>query len=341
MPVIIPVVLSGGSGTRLWPKSRQHYPKQLHKLYGDYSLLQHTVKRISSQEAPIVVCNNAQRFMVADQLSAVCNAKPSIILEPEGRDTAPAVAIAALHAMARNPDAIIAIFPADHLIQNTEVFNAAIAQAAQMAEQQKLVTFGVAPTKPETGYGYIKAANKGEQASPVAQFVEKPNAEVAKQYLDSGDYYWNSGMFVFKASQLIAELEQYQPAIVSACQKALAQSQQDLDFIRLDEAAFKQSPSISIDYALMEKTQKAWVLPLQNSGWSDIGSWDALWEVSQKDSANNAFVGDVLAEQSTNCYVNTQDRLVALVGVEDIAVIDTADALLVINKNKVYRNVYI
>ncbi|HEY7772620.1 MAG TPA: mannose-1-phosphate guanylyltransferase/mannose-6-phosphate isomerase [Marinagarivorans sp.] len=334
MSIVIPVVLSGGSGTRLWPKSRQYFPKQLHKLYGDYSLLQHTVKRVAADVAPIVVCNNEQRFMVADQLAEILPAKADIILEPMGRDTAPAVAIAALRAMQRDPEAIIAVFPADHLIKDLTVFNAAVDAAALLASEGKLVTFGVAPTRAETGYGYIKAAEKGGAASAVECFVEKPSADVAQQYVDSGDYYWNSGMFVFKASQVVAELEQYQPAIVAACKQALDASAQDLDFIRLDEQAFAQSPSISVDYALMEKTQKAWVLPLQNSGWNDIGSWDALWDVSDKDANGNALVGDVIAEGSSNCYVNTENRLVALVGVDNIAVIDTADAVLVINKDK-------
>ena len=334
MSVVIPVVLSGGSGTRLWPKSRQFYPKQLHKLYGDYSLLQHTVKRVASDIAPIVVCNNEQRFMVADQLQEILNTRADIILEPIGRDTAPAIVVAALQAIKRSPDAIIAVFPADHLITDLTVFNQAVDAAVALAKQEKLVIFGVAPTRAETGYGYIKATQKGGSASAVAKFVEKPNASLAQEYVESGDYFWNSGMFVFKASQLISELKTLQPAIISACEQALVKSQKDLDFIRLDEAEFKQSPAISIDYALMEKTQKAWVLPLQNSGWSDIGSWDALWEVSPKDQNGNAFVGDVIAKESSNCYVNTDGRLVALVGVEDIAVIDTPDALLVISKSK-------
>ena len=331
MSVVIPVVLSGGSGTRLWPKSRQHYPKQLHKLYGDYSLLQHTVKRVAGDVAPIVVCNNEQRFMVADQLNEVLKAKADIILEPTARDTAPAVAVAALHAMARDPEAIIAVFAADHLIKNTAAFNNAVQAAAILADEQKLVTFGIAPTKPETGYGYIKALEKGG-ASVVASFVEKPDSATADQYVASGDYYWNSGMFVFKAAQLIEELQKFQPEIIAACKAALDASVQDLDFIRLDEASFAESPAISVDYALMEKTQQAWVLPLEDSGWSDIGSWDALWDVSDKDAQGNAFVGDVIAKDSSNCYVNGDGRLVALVGLEDIAVIDTADAVLVINK---------
>jgi mannose-1-phosphate guanylyltransferase/mannose-6-phosphate isomerase len=334
MPTLIPVVLSGGSGTRLWPKSRQFYPKQLHKLYGDYSLLQHTVKRVTSDDAiPIIVCNNEQRFMVADQLAEILNTKADIILEPVARDTAPAVAIAALHALKRDPDAIIAIFPADHLIKDTSRFEAALTQAVELASQNKLVTFGIVPTRAETGYGYIKAALKGESASKVERFVEKPDSATAESYLASGEYYWNSGMFVFKAAQLIAELKQYQPAIVDACVQSLERSMQDLDFIRLDESQFSKSPAISIDYALMEKTQNAWVLPLQNSGWNDIGSWDALWDVSDKDENGNAFVGDVIAKASRNCYVNTESRLVALVGLDNIAVIDTADAILVINKD--------
>lgn len=332
MSTVIPVVLSGGSGTRLWPKSRQHFPKQLHKLYGDYSLLQQTAKRVAGDVTPIVVCNNEQRFMVADQLAEVLRMKADIILEPIARDTAPAVAVAALQAMTRDPEAIIAVFPADHLIKNLEAFNAAVATAAKLADEQKLVTFGIAPTKPETGYGYIKAASKGG-ASAVAEFVEKPNLAIAEQYVASGDYYWNSGMFVFKAKQLIAELAEYQPAIVKACEAALANAKCDLDFIRLDEAAFAQSPAISVDYALMEKTKQAWVLPLESSGWSDIGSWDALWQVSDKDDDGNAFQGDVIAKDARNCYVNANGRLVALVGVEDVAVIDTADAVMVINQN--------
>ena len=332
MSTVIPVVLSGGSGTRLWPKSRQHFPKQLHKLYGEYSLLQQTAKRVAGDVTPIVVCNNEQRFMVADQLAEVLATKADIILEPLARDTAPAVAVAALQAISRDPEAIIAVFPADHLIKNLEAFNAAVAAAAKLADEEKLVTFGIAPTKPETGYGYIRATQKGG-GSAVAEFVEKPQVAVAEQYLASGDYYWNSGMFVFKAKQLIAELSEYQPEIVAACKDALANAKCDLDFIRLDETAFAKSPAISVDYALMEKTSKAWVLPLENSGWSDIGSWDALWQVSDKDQNGNAFQGDVIAKDARNCYVNADGRLVTLVGVEDIAVIDTADAVMVINQN--------
>ena len=332
MPTVIPVILSGGSGTRLWPKSREGYPKQLHKLYGDKSLLQHTVKRVASAQAPIIICNNEQRFMVADQLAEVLSEKADIVLEPTGRDTAPAVAVAALRALQRDPQAVIAVFAADHLITGLDVFNAAVQQAVELASMGKLVTFGVAPTHPETGYGYIKAAAQAEP-SAVEQFVEKPDAATAESYVQSGDYYWNSGMFVFKAEQLIAELEQYQPDIISACRQALDHAATDLDFIRLDKSAFETAPKISIDYALMEKTQSAWVVPLVESGWSDIGSWDALWNVCEKDEQGNAFEGDVIASASRNCYVNSEGRLVALVGMTDTVVVDTADALLVMNKS--------
>lgn len=332
MPSVIPVVLSGGSGTRLWPKSRSGFPKQLHKLYGDLSLLQHTVKRVAGAQPPIIVCNNEQRFMVADQLAEVVEGQSDIILEPIGRDTAPAVAVAALRAQQRDPEAVIAVFAADHLITGLDAFNLAVDAAVKLAETQKLVTFGVDPTHAETGYGYIKTQAQ-DSAAPVSQFVEKPDLATAKSYLESGEYYWNSGMFVFKAAQLIEELTKYQPEIISACKLALDNAATDLDFIRLDEKSFSQSPAISIDYALMEKTQNAWVVPLKNSGWSDIGSWDALWNVCDKDENGNACEGDVITKNASNCYVNTEGRLVALVGVQDLVVVDTADAVLVMKKD--------
>ncbi len=333
MSIVIPVILSGGSGTRLWPKSREHYPKQLHKLYGEYTLLQHTVRRVASDVAPIIICNNEQRFMVADQLSDICTVKPDILLEPMPKNTAPAIAVAALRAIERDANAIVAVFPADHLIKNSDVFDMALKEAALLAQDRKLVTFGISPTRAETGYGYIKAEQKNGPSAVVA-FVEKPNAKKAAEYVDSGDYFWNSGMFVFNAAQLIAELESFEPEMIAACRQALNLATKDLDFVRLDKHAFAQSPSNSIDYALMEKTQNAWVLPLLDSGWSDIGSWDALWDVSDKNEQGNVFVGDVIAKHSHNCYVNGTGRLVALVGVENIAVIDTADAVLVIHKDQ-------
>lgn len=337
MENVVPVILSGGSGSRLWPKSRKAYPKQLHRLYGDATMLQHTVKRVDHLGAPIVVCNNDQRFMVADQLQQSGYVKSDIILEPVGRNTAPAIAVAAIQAIAQaGENAIIVILAADHLIKDLPNFKNTLDTAISKAQSGKLVTFGVVPTHPETGYGYIKAseplAGNGEGAS-VAQFVEKPNLETAEQYLAEGSYTWNSGMFVFPAKALLAELAELNPELVKHSKIALEKAEQDLDFIRLNEQAFGQCEDISIDHALMEHTNKAWVVPL-NAGWSDLGSWQSLWESSDKDEAGNVVLGDAFIRNCSNSLVHSDGRLVAAIGLDDVVIIDSDDALLVVNKNK-------
>lgn len=332
MSVVVPVILSGGSGSRLWPKSRQFYPKQLHKLYGDCTMLQHTLKRVDHLGEPIIICNNEQRFMVADQVQSI-GLTAQIILEPMARNTAPAIAVAALSALKISPEAIIVVLAADHLIENTDEFRRCLDLAIKAAGENKLVTFGVVPTRPETGYGYIKTAAAEGSVQPVQQFVEKPNRELAEEYLAAGCYYWNSGMFVFPAAQLINELTALQPQMVASAQQSLSEAKKDLDFIRLDGANFQNCSNISIDYALMEHTSNAWSVAL-NAGWSDLGSWDAVWEVAQKDEMGNATEGDVILQDSNNCLVMADTRLVTLLGVSDLAVIETADGVLVLNKTK-------
>ena len=331
MPTVIPVILSGGSGSRLWPKSRHHYPKQLHCLYGQHTMLQETMKRVEwLGESQIVICNHDQRFMVADQVQEI-GIKADIILEPVARNTAPAIVIGALKSLEVAPDAIIAVFPADHMVRDLEKFNASLKVAIEVAKQGKLVTFGIVPTRPETGYGYIKSVeDKG--LLRVAAFVEKPNLEKAEEYLRSGDYYWNSGMFVFSAQRLIEEIELHQPAMLQRCRDALQRGVKDLDFFRLDEGNFSQCANLSIDYAVMEKTSQAYMVPF-TAQWSDVGSWQALWEVGDKDEHENVFFGDVIAEQSQGCYVSCEGRLVALVGVKDLVVVETADSVLVAHKD--------
>jgi len=332
MSTVIPVILSGGSGSRLWPKSRHHYPKQLHCLYGQHTMLQETMKRVAwLGESQIVICNHDQRFMVADQVQEM-GISAEIILEPVARNTAPAIVIGALKSLEASPDAIIAIFPADHLVRDLEKFNASLNAAIEVAQQGKLVTFGIVPTRPETGYGYIKSV-EDEGLLRVAAFVEKPNLETAEAYLRSGDYYWNSGMFVFSARRLIEEIEVHQPAMLQHCRDALDSGVKDLDFFRLDKNHFSKSANLSIDYAVMEKTLQAYMVPF-TAQWSDVGSWQALWEVGDKDEHENVFFGDVIAEQSQGCYVSCEGRLVALVGVEDLVVVETADSVLVAHKEK-------
>ncbi len=327
---VIPVILSGGSGSRLWPKSRKAFPKQLHTLYGNCSMLQHTYKRVNQFGSPVVVCNDEQRFMVADQLLDAGEKNASIILEPVGRNTAPAIAVAAQKAIEQNPEAIIVVLPADHLIKDQKAFHAALDIAVQKAEEGKLVAFGIVPAHPETGYGYIKAANADAAGAAIEQFVEKPNAETAEKYLASGDYFWNSGMFVFKAQSYIDELKKFEPDMIESCFNALKGAQKDLDFIRLQKETFSTSKDISVDYAVMEKTDKAWCIPL-SCGWSDLGSWQSLWESSEKDENNNAVFGDVIALDCENSLFHSERKLIAGVGLNNIAVVDTDDALLVIN----------
>lgn len=331
--VVVPVVLSGGSGTRLWPKSRKAYPKQLHRLYGDFTMLQHTVRRVAHLSEPIVVCNEAQRFMVADQLSEMCTQQSTILLEPVGRNTAPAIAVAAFSALSQNPKAIIVVLAADHQIKDEQAFHDALSVAVEKASSGKLVAFGVVPDSPETGYGYINAQLAGSKGGEIRRFVEKPDLETAKTYLDSGEYFWNSGMFVFSAKQYLAELQTFEPEIHALAQASFDGARRDLDFIRLPEKEFSQCKDISVDYALMEKTSHAWMVPL-NAQWSDLGSWESLWETAEKDASGNVSTGDVLLSSCENSLFYSETRLVAAVGVRDLVVVDTDDALLVVDKGK-------
>ncbi|MBE8564340.1 mannose-1-phosphate guanylyltransferase/mannose-6-phosphate isomerase [Vibrio sp. OPT20] len=336
--MLLPVIMAGGSGSRLWPLSRTLYPKQFLSLTSSSTMLQETVNRLDGieHEAPFFICNEEHRFIVAEQLRQKELTHSGIVLEPVGRNTAPAIALAALHAMNKNEDPILLVLAADHVIQNQSAFIDAVKQAMPQAESGKLVTFGIVPTAPETGYGYIK---KGDElitsgAFGVSQFVEKPNLETAQSYLLSGDYLWNSGMFLFKASRYLEELNLHRPDIFTACQKAISGSRGDLDFIRLDEASFAACPDDSVDYAVMEKTQDAVVVPM-DADWSDVGSFSALWEVNAKDDNGNATRGDVLTEQTTNSYIYSQNRLVSTVGVSNLVVVETKDAVLVADKNNV------
>lgn len=331
---IIPVILSGGSGTRLWPLSREAYPKQFLPLVGDATMLQATWHRVAAiaGKAPIVVANQEHRFMAAEQLRE-CNVTPqALILEPIGRNTAPAIAIAALQALAAGDDALLLVLPSDHVVRDDAAFHSAVQQAAIAADAGKLVTFGIVPTAPETGYGYIKA-HAGVGVRAVDRFVEKPDLTTAQEYVASGEYYWNSGMFLFKASRYLEELETLQPAILIACQAALGKASRDSDFIRLDAGAFAASPNDSIDYAVMEKTADAVVVPL-DAGWNDVGSWSALWEVSDKDADGNACHGDVIALDCRNSYAYGT-RLIAMVGLEDVVVVETDDAVFVGHMDRV------
>ncbi|HEY9033838.1 MAG TPA: mannose-1-phosphate guanylyltransferase/mannose-6-phosphate isomerase [Pseudomonadales bacterium] len=334
---MIPVILSGGSGTRLWPASRSLYPKQFLPLVDDaQTMLQQTVLRLAGSQADgrsIVVCNQDHRFMVAEQLRAIGKQPAAILLEPAARNTAPAVALAALQAMRQQDDPLLLVLPADHVIGGRHAFHQAIARAAAAASEGKLVTFGIVPGHAETGYGYIRASGSGE-ARPVAEFVEKPDQATAQRYLESGEYFWNSGMFAFRASVLLAELEKFAPDMLHACRQALDKAESDLDFIRLDQAAFNDCPEDSIDYAVMEKTDRAVVIPL-DAGWSDVGSWQALWDIADKDNNGNACKGDVLCEDSHNNYVQAEQKLVALLGVDNLVVVESDDAILVAARDKV------
>ena len=337
--MLIPVILSGGIGSRLWPLSREHYPKQLLALVGEQTLLQDTVLRLKGlpdQSSPLAICNEAHRFLVAEQLRSIGVEHPTIVLEPMGRNTAPAAAIAAFTALANDPDAILLILPADHLITQPEAFRQAVQLGIPLAQDNLLVTFGIVPERAETGYGYIKAAQllADNTAFAVEKFVEKPSQELAQSYVDSGQYYWNSGMFFFKASAYLAELEKYAPDMYAVCQQAHQHTQQDQDFIRLSADIFQTCPSNSIDYAVMEHTQSAAVIPLQ-AGWSDVGAWSALWEVSAQDENGNVIMGDVLVDHVNNCYLRAEHRLLTAIGIEDHVIVETADAVLVAHKNHV------
>ena len=340
-PMLIPVILSGGSGTRLWPLSRELYPKQLLPLVGKRTMLQETVARLDGMAgvaAPIVVCNESHRFMVAEQLRETGRPAQAIALEPVGRNTAPAVAVAALLALEkaddRVPDPVLLVLPADHVIRDVAAFRAAVACGLAAAQTGKLVTFGVVPDRPETGYGYIRRAPGAGPAFPVAEFVEKPDAATAQQYLGSGEYYWNSGMFMFCARAYLEELKRHAPVMRAACEKAVAAAGRDLDFTRLPMAEFGACPGDSIDYAVMEKTKAAVVVPL-DAGWSDVGSWSALQDALTKDAAGNVTAGDVIVEDAKGCYLHSTSRLIGAVGLENHVVVETKDAVLVAPRDRV------
>ena len=336
--MFLPVIMAGGSGTRLWPLSRQLKPKQFLPLVdADLTMLQATIKRLDGLEhgLPRLICNEHHRFLAAEQLRQLGLEDANIILEPVGRNTAPAIALAALQALSEQTDPIMLVLAADHLIQDVQAFQESITAALLLAESGKLVTFAITPTSPETGYGYLQlGAPVGAGGFKVSRFVEKPDLNTAKSYLSQGDYFWNSGMFMFRASRYIQELEKFHPEIVSVCRDALAGGQQDMHFTRVDARIFATSPDVSIDYAVMEKTADAVMVPL-NAGWSDIGSWSALWEAGEKNAQGNLFKGDVLSENTTGSYVHATHRLVTTVGVQDLIIVETKDAVLVAHKDQV------
>ncbi|MEO7206730.1 MAG: mannose-1-phosphate guanylyltransferase/mannose-6-phosphate isomerase [Steroidobacteraceae bacterium] len=337
MATVIPVILSGGAGTRLWPLSREMYPKQLLALTSKQTMLQDTAARLATIAAaipPIVVCNEAHRFTVAEQLRALGVQALGILLEPAGRNTAPAVALAALKAMDIDAEATLIVAPADHVIRDVRKFAQAADVAVSLAQHDKLITFGIVAHAPETGYGYIRRGAGAGPAYPVAQFIEKPPLDLAVQFVASGDYYWNSGMFVFKASRYLADLREFAPDILEACTAAYQAATADLDFVRIDKAEFIKCRSESIDYAVMEKTQDALVLPL-DVGWSDVGSWSSLFDALAADEEGNVLQGDVITHDTHDCYVHSTSRLVAAVGMEDHIIVETKDAILVAPKDRV------
>lgn len=361
--MLLPVILSGGAGTRLWPLSRELYPKQLLPLCGEQTMLQQTAARLDGMAdvaPPLIICNEAHRFLVAEQLRTCGVGHSGIVLEPIGRNTAPAVAVAALQAMRDGDDPLLLVLPADHVIRDVAAFQAAVEDGRAVAEDGRLVTFGIVPDLPETGYGYIRAGEplecgrsalgagrlKEQNPEPDAQrpapmtafaveaFVEKPDAATAESYLDTGGYSWNSGMFLFRASSYLEELERHNPQMLAACRAAHTSLAADLDFLRLGTEAFSACPADSIDYAVMEKTDRAAVIPL-SAGWSDVGSFSALWEVGEQDAAGNVCQGDVLAEDAQGCLLHAGSRMLAAVGTRDLVVVETADAVLVADKGRV------
>jgi len=332
--MLIPVIMAGGSGTRLWPLSRQKYPKQFLTLLGENSMLQETLLRLNglNRSPAIVVCNTEHRFLAAEQLQEVGETDSTIILESKGCNTAPAIAVAALKALKQDKDPILLVLSADHVIANQSAFQIAVEMAENFALDDKLVTFGIVPDQPKTSYGYIKKGERIQNGFKVEKFLEKPNQETAKYLLQSGDYLWNSGMFLFKAKQYLKELGQYHPTTLAACKDALNKGEKDLDFLRLDPFP-SNCESISIDYAVMEKTDNAVVIPL-DAGWSDIGSWSSLWDIKEKDENNNTIDGDVIQFETNNCLLLGKNRLIATAGIDDIVVIETKDAVLVAGKNQ-------
>lgn len=346
---IQPVILSGGSGTRLWPLSRELYPKQLLPLVTENSMLQETILRLQGLDAeetihintPLVICNEEHRFLVAEQLRSIDVKPASIMLEPVGRNTAPALTLAAAHIQASGTDSIMLVLPADHVVNDTDSFHSAIIEAAKLAEQNNLVTFGIVPTGPETGYGYIKKGTEiSDAANEITAFVEKPNSETAQQYVDSGEFLWNSGMFMIKPSDWLIAIDIFNPRILQASKEAYLKGKVDYDFYRIDAETFKTSPSDSIDYAVMEKITgndnttnlKAAVIPL-SAGWSDVGTWPALWDVKEKDEDGNVTSGDVIAKGTRNSLLMSEGRLLAIIGLSDVIIIETADAVMAMHKD--------
>ncbi|HDS1709652.1 MULTISPECIES: mannose-1-phosphate guanylyltransferase/mannose-6-phosphate isomerase [Pseudomonas] len=334
---MIPVILSGGSGSRLWPLSRAMHPKQFLAISGEQTLFQNTLTRLADIQSeplkPIVVSNENHRFLVAEQCRALGIVPNSILLEPIGRNTAPAIAAAVIQSMRAGQDELLLVLPADHAIDDLKSLSAAFAAGAEAALDGKIVTFGIVPTKPETGYGYIRVPEKSSGAQPVESFVEKPDFPTAETYLADGRYYWNSGMFLFKASTMLEELRKFAPKLVLAVEAAVTLATSDLDFIRLDSEAFSLAEDISIDYAVMERSDQVMVVPL-DAGWNDVGSWSAVWEISAKDADGNATRGDVLLETASNTYVHAEHRLVSVLGLDDVVVVETADAVMVASKAK-------
>ena len=335
---IYPVILSGGAGSRLWPMSREFLPKPLLPLVGERTLLQDTALRLSGLEgvsAPLFVCNEEHRFMLAEQVREVGQEPAGIILEPEGRNTAPALTLAALYLAEDSPEALMVVMPADHVIPERDAFQRLVAQGATLASGGELVTFGIVPRHPETGYGYIRRGDPidGTPAARVARFVEKPDRATAESYLASGDYYWNSGIFVMRADRWLEEIGRYRPDILAACEQAVAGGRRDADFCRVDQDAFKASPSDSIDYAVMEKTDRAAVLPL-DTGWSDVGAWSALWDIAERDETGNLLRGDVLTHDVRDSLIVAQSRCVAAIGLEEAIVVETPDAVLVTRRDR-------
>lgn len=342
--MLLPVIMAGGTGSRLWPMSRELYPKQFLSLYGGNSMLQETVSRLDGLrvEDPLVICNEQHRFLVAEQLRKISKLSNNIILEPIGRNTAPAIALAAFLATIKDndEDPLLLVLAADHVIEDVDAFHNAVNKAIPLATRGELVTFGIVPSGPETGYGYIKRGNILEDSITdvfsVMSFVEKPDLDTAKSYVDSGEYYWNSGMFLFRATRYLEELSKFRPDIYSACQLAMKELQPDSieEFIRIDNNAFVNCPDESVDYAVMEKTSSAVVVPL-DANWNDVGSWSALWDVNNKNAEGNVLLGDVFTDNSLNCYINSEEQLVAAIGLNNLVIVSTKDALLVVDKSQV------
>ena len=335
---LYPVILSGGSGSRLWPLSREFFPKPLLPLVSEQTLLQETATRLDGLAGvgdAVYVCNEEHRFLVAEQIAEIGKTPSTIILEPEGRNTAPALTLAALYLVKRDADAMMVVMPADHVMTVPQQFVEAVEQGSHNAEQGALVTFGIVPASPETGYGYIKRDEQVDDSAAyrVARFVEKPDRETAEQYVSEGDYFWNSGIFLMRADRWLDEISQHRPDILKACRQAMNKGTQDSDFFRVNKQDFNECPGDSIDYAVMEKTDRAVVVPI-SAGWSDIGAWSALWDVCQQDTDGNVMQGDVIAEDTRNAFLVAQHRCLATVGLDDVVVIETADAVLVARKDK-------